>query len=466
MRAAVIKYLIDSGEWEAAYSGVGRFIRDVDPQGSSMAYDFSGSPIGPLAFEPSIEPTYQMPSTLDAMLYVYCNPAAPGPAYWGSTQYLVRFARPWLWPASSWLTLPVPGLAEPNVEMADSLNQLTLGSTAPAGLPIWGYSSAIITTPDRTSAASLADALAAAGWPPRAVSVQVLPSLLDRRMSFGLGSGASVFATGFRERAWANAEAKQPYIEYREPVLFLRANPGRSAPAAPFSTPERRSRGGVEGVDEHWLSPALEELRRAVVARAEEHGYRFVGTSTMEPNPIMNTSNCLDAFGAQPQFTCAQGSQDIAYASTPSLKGRGDSAASLAFGAMDVVIGAIHTRTGLAAYASVGFIDSNADTATLSGTARAWAPAAALPGVDQLFVLRVTDSCDADGWAPAPAHCLSHAMWGPGYMLVERAVLQPATRTGPAWRDLLPAAVLQFEAEAAHLGDAIGAALDGRPPSQ
>ena len=124
MRAAVIKYLIDSGEWEAAYSGVGRFIRDVDPQGSSMAYDFSGSPIGPLAFEPSIEPTYQMPSTLDAMLYVYCNPAAPGPAYWGSTQYLVRFARPWLWPAST-----TRGQTSRAMSMSPGLEELTQPSS-------------------------------------------------------------------------------------------------------------------------------------------------------------------------------------------------------------------------------------------------------------------------------------------------------------------------------------------------
>jgi len=189
---------------------------------------------------------------------------------------------------------------EPNAEMGDSLNQYRLASTAAPGELPWSQTSAIITTPDAASAATIRDGLQAAGLPSGAINVQIVPSLLSDRLKFGTGISSSVSVTGFR----------------------------------------------------------------------------FVGRTAMQRKPIMDPSNCIDAFDEQPRRTCFQGSQDISYGGADPV---------MADGGMYLVVGVIHARTDLARYASIGFIRDNIDTLELDGTANVWARGVGGPKSDQIY---------------------------------------------------------------------------------
>lgn len=78
-----------------------------------------------------------MPSATGEMVYLYCNPAPPGPAYWGTTAY---------WAGFSYYGLIglFTGGPEPNAEMGDRLNQYRRSSTAASDELPWGHTSAVI----------------------------------------------------------------------------------------------------------------------------------------------------------------------------------------------------------------------------------------------------------------------------------------------------------------------------------
>lgn len=417
IRAEVSRRLIEAGEFGTRYDGVIRRLADVDPQGDSLGYQFPDQ-IGTVA--PFL---YQMPMANDAILYLYCNPPSPGPAYWGTTPYLVSYSYVGALKGAATRRL------EPNAELGDSLNQLRIASTAPTGELPWGHTSAVITTPDEASAQAVRAALGNAGFPARAVNVQVVPSGLSDRISFGTGFGSSVFVTGFRYRAWKDADASESYADYEEPVVYLT---GRKHPPVPLATPDRLRRGGLRNED--GLAASIQSLASAVKQGAEAEGFRFVGQTAMQPNPIMDPENCFRRFDQQTSRTCFQGSQDISY---------GGAAPEMAPGGMHILVGAIHSRTGLARYASIGFLRDNLDTGDLAGSAQAWKPEILQRDRDSLFVLRVSRRC-ADEAGQAKAPCLVYPK-GESHRYIERAVLEAASKTGPAFQDLQPAIVLQFE---------------------
>ena len=416
IREQMIHRVVGSGAFKTVYRGTIRRVSDADPQGESLGYQFP-RPVGGL-----IPLVYQMPSATDAMVYLYCNPAPPGPAYWGTTAYLVSFSYYGL------IGLFTGGL-DPNAEMGDSLNQYRLSSTAgPDRLP-WGHTSAIITTPDVSSAAVIQSGLEAAGLPPQAINVQVVPSLMSQRIEFGTALSSSVFVTGFRYRAWGDRREAEAYADYEEPVIYLT---GSSLSSAPFGTPPRLRRGGKS--DQDAMRAPMQSVIRSAQETAAQKGFSFVGQSSMKRMAIMDPENCLFAFDEQPERTCLMGSQDISYGTVdPPLSEEG----------MHLVVGVIHAKTDHAEYSSVGFPGDNVNTLDLMGTAELWAPDVSSPDREGLYVLQVSHNCPPEEEGRSARACLVYPEAGGPY--IERVVLEKRTRTGPAFEDLESAVVLQFD---------------------
>jgi hypothetical protein len=105
-------------------------------------------------------------------------------------------------------------------------------------------------------------------------------------------------------RGWpAASQHAAAYTRFSEPILYLRANSSRTP--APFPVPPRRPRGKApDSLSERELNTTLWRVIRELIRTGRARGYTYAGASYSEPNPIMDPSNCLDRFGAQPPLTC------------------------------------------------------------------------------------------------------------------------------------------------------------------
>ena len=423
LRAAVQASLETSFDDPFESTVVGKMgnLGDVDPQGESLGYSF---PV-PIARNRRATFQYYMPLATDAILYLFCNPSSPSLALWSSTTYLVRYDA-------------TAGRMEPNAELGDSLNQFVLNSTA-LGIELpWGRTSAIITTADAKSAKKVTQALVQNGFDRSAINIQVVPSQISPRLGFGTPgevASPSVFSTGFRWRGWDNEEEATAYSAYDEPVLYFTGN---QADPEPFKTPVRRPRGGV--ATEATLQPRFNRLLNKVEERVESQGYKVITEAQMQRSNITDPQNCFFDFDNQERFTCFQGSQDISYGTLDAPRFPFPNASQ----GFDVVVGTIHTLTGLAQYASFGTLSNNVNTKNLLGTAKSWS---GRRSDRKFFVLVVSANCSALNLGDSETICLEIAFRFGILGYVERAALEPATKTGPAFEDLLPAVVISFATE-------------------
>lgn len=430
-REAVLTNLRESGKFKGSLFASVRPIGSQDPQGSVLGYNF--------LFPMGAAPIHRMRYSTDAMLLIYCNPRPPGPAYFSTTFYLIAFSLFGI-------------LNGPAAEMGDSLNYLRLNSTANIGfnattvanesdhpLP-WGRMSAVITTPDIDSANDVRSALNEVNFPIDAVNVEVIPSLLDERIDFGLGLRSSLFATQIRFRGWTDVEEAANYSFYFEPVLYL--FDGDRTPN-PYPTPARLPRGGKES--ELGLLPFYNELIDLVIQEVEFRGFVYTNRTTMEASPATDPQFC---FGDNFSFSrgCQVASQDIFYGLQ-----LGD--APFTPGGLHIVVGVIHSRTGLAEYAAMGFVSRNLNSMDLVGTANdlseldtstivsafgnTWT--SVVENSDKFFVMVVKENCNEE--EENGETCLLYEDDG---FYVERAALQKSTKTGPIIDDLIPATILFF----------------------
>lgn len=438
LREAVTNRLQETGEF-SGNPGVSRFNLNAisaDSQGGVFSY-----------FSPPFQgvgPFYQLRQSTDVILNIYCNPPAPGPAYWGTTQFL---ALPGFIPSIISILTLYRFSAGTISELGDSINQFRLNSTARVNatnpelnaaedeslLP-WEKTSAVITTADADSADAVRSALINADFPEEAINIQVIPSLAISTVSFGTPSlFAGTFATSFRDRAWSDPAQQASYGQYVEPILFYS---DASRVPNPFPTPPSIPRGGFES--EIPLQPSFDAFVEAVREHYSNQGFSPSGQDVFRG--LRPEGGCIENYQV---FGCGLGNQDMAYKF-------GQPSAPSFFGGLHVVLGAIHSLTGLAQYTGIGFgIGETLDAMDLQGSAEALLGpnvSSTIPNIDVFYVFEVRRRCSAEA-NPNGIVCVGYPFYYPFILFgryLERAALQKSTTTAPALEDIISPVILEF----------------------
>ncbi len=408
--------------------------------------------------------TYQL-GPAEAVVMIGLTP--PPEAYFGYQPYVVRKEYPQIIPIEL-RTPPIVGCqADPAhcldvfTSLGDSVNVATINTTGPTP---FSRTMVLIFTADQGTDARIRAALHTADYPTSIVNTLVLPASM---LKLGVGPFSDQFAVLARNAKWADPAAGQAYLDSlkssNSPVSVFRVTPRNPSALNPFPAPKLRIRG--TGKTEMDLMGKLGELRQAIIAS----------------NPGSNVTEYIMA----PRFS--DGYDYLQRAARTYGPSRDDLGLSAGFHAdrndginltLDpdkneylVVYGANHAATGKATYMNINMYASRTTETLPDGGSRTEDPRLALasvfdtslagtagdylhqpdPANDLLYAYTIKWSCDA-----REAHCLSlragvadckrHLAFGKDTQLLiaTRSYLEPATKVGPAFTEILYDRVLKF----------------------
>ncbi len=287
----------------------------------------------------------------------------------------------------------------------------------------------IVITADRGTDKQVRNAAAAAGYSRDIINTYVVPGSL---LKLGTGPDCDSIVFGQRMALFADENKGQEYVNTIS--VAIKVTPTAQGKPDPFPAPEVRVRG--TGKTEVGLQPALDELRRAILAK-----YSSLAASELETHQWLSES--YDAI-QRGEYVAGE-SRDTVYlrSSTFTL---GDAADEFA-----VAYGVNHAASGKATYSNCSFYGeagwngvAGIYSPDLTGSADAFLPGN--PLAKYLYVCKFARTCNGEKTCVAVAT-------GPvahGVKLDEpafigfRAYMEPSTRVGPAYSELLYDRVIKF----------------------
>ncbi len=231
---------------------------------------------------------------------------------------------------------------------------------------------------------------------------------------------------------FADEKAGQEYVNAVS--VALRVTPKSQVKLDPFPAPELRVRG--TGKTEVDLQPTLEDLRRAILTK-----YSSLSASELETSVWLPES--YDA--VQRELYVAGESRDTVYLRSDTLT-LGDDPNEFV-----IVYGVNHAASGKATYANCTFYGEAGwnGVAGIYSTEFAGSAEEYLPGnplAKYLYVCKFARSCDSEKTCVAvPTGPKAHGVGldEPAFIGF-RAYMEPATRVGPAYTELLYDRVIKF----------------------
>jgi hypothetical protein len=315
----------------------------------------------------------------------------------------------------------------------DPLNDLTIKTSGTPngakGNP-FNQDTIIIITADKGTDQRIRSAAVAAGYSESIINTYVVPSSM---VKLGTGPEFDTLVFGHRMALFADEKAGQEYANTIS--VALRVTPKSQANFDPFPAPELRVRG--TGKTEVDLQPALDELRQAILAKYSSLSANELETSVWLPESY-------DA--VQRELYVAGESRDTVYlrSDTFTLGNDPDEFA--------IVYGVNHAASGKATYANCSFYGEagwngvagiyNKDYA---GSAEEFLPGN--PLAKYLYVCKFTRSCGSEKTCVAvPTGPKAHGVGldEPAFIAF-RAYLEPATKVGPSYTELLYDRVIKFD---------------------
>ena len=231
---------------------------------------------------------------------------------------------------------------------------------------------------------------------------------------------------------FADEKAGQEYLN--TVTVGIKVTPKSAVKLDPFPAPELRVRG--TGKTEIDLQPALEELRKAILAK-------YSGLAAKELKTYVWLSESYDA--VQTETYVAGESRDTVYLRSDTLT-LGDDRDEFV-----IVYGVNHAATGKATYANCNFYGEAAWNGVTgiynpeyAGSAEQYLPGN--PLAKYLYVCKFARSCGSEKTCIAvPTGPKAHgvALDEPAFIGF-RAYMEPATRVGPAYTELLYDRVIKF----------------------
>ena len=318
--------------------------------------------------------------------------------------------------------------------LGDTENLMTIRTSGTpdgqAGSP-FDQATIIVITADQGIDQRVRAAAQAAGFPISVINTDVIPSSL---VNMGLEKDADKFVTILRLAFFQDRQAGQAFMS-NIPVRVFRLTPTESMPLDPYKTPALRVRGTGD-MSEFDLLGALEDLRQAILARHGSAKATELGTSVWlyeGPDAIQRGINVI----GENRDTTYLRSEDFTLPAGPNE--------------FLIVYGVNHAATGKATYANFGVYGAAGlngvgavSNYEFAGTAEEYIPGN--PAAKYLYVWKVSRSCDG-----GPS-CLT-VPWGvkaygldlgnPGFIAF-RAYLEPATKVGPSWSEIVYDRVIKF----------------------
>jgi hypothetical protein len=251
-------------------------------------------------------------------------------------------------------------------------------------------------------------------------------------VKLGIGPEFDTIVFGQRMALFTDEKAGQEYVN--AVTLALRVTPKSQAKLDPFPAPELRVRG--TGKTEVDLQPALEELRKAILAKH----------SNLLADELVTSVWLSESYDAVQTETYVAGeSRDTVYLRSNTLT-LGDNPDEFV-----IVYGVNHAASGKATYANCNFYGEAGWNGVVGiysteyvGSAEPYLPGN--PLARYLYVCKFARSCGSEKTCVAvPTGPKAH-----GVQLNEpafigfRAYLEPATKVGPAFTELLYDRVIKF----------------------
>jgi len=316
--------------------------------------------------------------------------------------------------------------------LGDTTNNLTIQTNGPAAEP-FNRNVLIIVTADRGVDKRVRAAADAAGYPAGIVNTSVVAAALTR---LGVDQQADEFALVHRMFLPIQEQAMADY--QNTPQVALRITPKTSGARDPFPVPELRVRG--TGTTEMDLLPAVTDLRKAILAK-------YGGWQAAELTTSVWLTDGYD--GMQREINQYGPTRDALYLRTDPFFKLTDSPDDFV-----IVYGVNHEATGKATYSNLSiYADPNLLLGIVSENSRRFAGSAKdylpnHPQADKLYAWKVARNCQGD------PHCLEvkpsvdcarlnlDAL--PDLWMGFRAYLEPKTKVGPAFTEVVYDRVIHF----------------------
>jgi hypothetical protein len=314
----------------------------------------------------------------------------------------------------------------------DPLNNLTIKTSGTPngakGNP-FNQDTIIIITADRATDQRIRSAAMSAGYPESIINTYVIPSSM---VKMGIGPEYDTVVFGQRMALFTDEEAGEKYVNAVSAAI--RVIPNSKGELDPFPAPDLRVRG--TGKTEVDLQPALDELRQAILAKYSNLSANELQTSVWLPESYE---------AVQTETYVAGESRDTVYLRTDTLT-LGDNPNEFA-----IAYGVNHAATGKATYANCNFYGEagwngvvGIYSTEFQGSAEEYLPGN--PLAKYLYVCKFTRSCDSEkNCVEVPTGPNAHGVGldEPAFIGF-RAYMEPATKVGPAYTELLFDRVIKF----------------------
>jgi len=314
----------------------------------------------------------------------------------------------------------------------DPLNNLTIKTSGTPngakGNP-FNQDTIIIITADKGTDQRIRSAALSAGYPEDIINTYVIPSSM---VKMGTGPEFDTIVFGHRMALFADEKAGQAYVNAISAAI--RVIPKSQAKLDPFPAPELRVRG--TGKTEVDLQPALEDLRKAILVKHSNLAADEFETSVWLPESYDAVQRGLYVAGE---------SRDTTYLRCDTFT-LGDTPDEFI-----IVYGVNHAASGKATYSNCNFYGEAGwnGVAGILSTEYAGSAEEYLPGnplAKYLYVCKFARSCGPEKTCVAvPTGPEAHgvALDEPAFIAF-RAYIEPATRVGPAYSELLYDRVIKF----------------------
>jgi len=314
----------------------------------------------------------------------------------------------------------------------DPLNKLTIKTSGTPngakGNP-FNQDTIIIVTADKGTDQRVRSAAVSAGYSADIINTYIIPSSM---VKLGTGPEFDTIVFGQRMALFADEKAGQEYVN--AVTAAIKVTPKTQAKLDPFPAPELRVRG--TGKTEIDLQPALEELRQAILAKHNS-------LSVKELETYVWLSESYDA--VQRELYVAGESRDTVYLRCDTFT-LGDDPDEFA-----IVYGVNHAATGKATYANCNFYGeagwngvAGIYSTEYEGSAEVYLPGN--PMAKYLYVCKFARSCDSEKTCVAvPTGPKAHGVeLDESAFIGFRAYMEPSTKVGPCYTELLYDRVIKF----------------------
>jgi len=339
-------------------------------------------------------------------------------------------------------------------DMTDALNHLTISTEGTPdgseGNP-FDKNTVIVSTADRGIDKRVRAAAISAGYSSSIMNTYVIPSPI---LKMDLKDDSDTFNFFIRPSFFKDQQAGDAYIKTL-PATILRLTPKEPAKLDPYGAPGLRVRG--TGKTEHDLTPTLNELRKAILAKYSDLEATELEISEAVPEGYESVQRGINVYGpTRDALYLWTGGQLQFYPPTPSLlTGEAEKPPKVFTLADDpnefvIVYGVNHEAYGKAAFSL--FVVYGADIWNgVGGVSSDQYPTAEeyLPGnphAKYLYTYKIGRRCDGKNCYTVPGPGLkAHGIeLDQPIFIIFRAYLEPATKVGPAKSEILWDRAIKF----------------------